>query len=421
MRDIITTGLANMALRGVGMLSKFALVLFLGKNFGLEELGLYGLLATTIVMVVQLVGFDFYLFNTREILSTDLHSRPKFVRDQFLVHLLFYCVFFPFVLVVFFADILPWSIIVPFYFLLILEHLSQELSRLYTTLSQPVFANFLFMLRTAGWIIVFVLACYLSPDVCTFEELLIFWLIGSVVSVTVGCVPMTKWDWGKQWLAAPDWQWIKGGIVASLPIYIGTIGLQTIDLADRFILKIYQSTEIVGVYVFYQNLANIIQTAIVTGLIMIVAPRMTQAYLNNRKHDYQQYYRQITLGILIGGSVLILLLLAIMPVVLDYMGKVEFKDNILVFYVLMGSVFTMLLAMLPYYSLFVRKRDKTLMSVMLAAALINLVLNLVLIPRYGMLGASIATLVAFGVVLLSRFISLGYFVRQEKKVVYNET
>ena len=71
MNKFISESFINIVLRGATLLSKFIFIFLLGK-FAEDEyfLGEYGIITTSISLIIYLVGFDFYVFNTREILKS---------------------------------------------------------------------------------------------------------------------------------------------------------------------------------------------------------------------------------------------------------------------------------------------------------------------------------------------------------------
>ena len=98
---------ANLSLRAISILAKFALLAYLGRYTTLADLGTYGLLVTCLGLGVQLLGMEFYIFNTREILGCDEPERVILFRDQLVFHSLTYIVVLPGLSILFFTNTLP--------------------------------------------------------------------------------------------------------------------------------------------------------------------------------------------------------------------------------------------------------------------------------------------------------------------------
>ena len=134
----------NIFLRGITVLGRLLIILFIGKYLSVQALGIYSLFFTTIVLATLLLGLDFYTFRTREILSQTCTNKMEMIRDQFIFHFIGYLIILPVLLLIFWFDILSNNLIHIFYLILIMEHLSQEFFRLFTALSKPIWANIIF-------------------------------------------------------------------------------------------------------------------------------------------------------------------------------------------------------------------------------------------------------------------------------------
>jgi O-antigen/teichoic acid export membrane protein len=107
------------------------------------------------------------------------------------------------------------------------------------------------------------------------------------------------------------------------------------------------------------------------------------------------YARVITLGILISLVEIILI-----HFMLEVLGKNSFKSEINTFYILLlGNIF-MNLSFIPHYCLYAVKKDVIILYSTISGSLLNIVLNFVLIPHLGILGAAIATCLSFFTVWL---------------------
>ena len=132
MNKFISESFINIVLRGVTLLSKFIFIFLLGK-FAEDEyfLGEYGIITTSISLIIYLVGFDYYVFNTREILKSKESIIDK-IRNQFFFHLIAYSFVLPLTLtIIFYFDFIDIKYFLIVFLLIISEHLGQELFRLY--------------------------------------------------------------------------------------------------------------------------------------------------------------------------------------------------------------------------------------------------------------------------------------------------
>lgn len=77
----------------------------------------------------------------------------------------------------------------------------------------------------------------------------------------------------------------------------------------------------------------------------------------------------------------------------------QYQDSAPLIPVLAGTMFLFTLAHLNYFFLYAKKRDGAVLMVTLASVVVNVVLNLLLIPSFGMQGAAFSTVATQAVVL----------------------
>ena len=60
-----------------------------------SEVGLYGLIVALIFFGVLLIGGDFYTYSQRKLVSSAANQRAFVLKNQFIAHLILYCILFP--------------------------------------------------------------------------------------------------------------------------------------------------------------------------------------------------------------------------------------------------------------------------------------------------------------------------------------
>ena len=128
----------NLSLRGSTLASKFLLVFFLARYAEPAEVGLYGLIAVTVSYGLYFLGFDFYMYTTRELLGNSPAVWGCFLKSQVGLSAILYCIFLPASVVLFVIGLLPWWVLPWFLALLVLEHVTQELNRLLVAVSRQL-------------------------------------------------------------------------------------------------------------------------------------------------------------------------------------------------------------------------------------------------------------------------------------------
>lgn len=179
-------------------------------------------------------------------------------------------------------------------------------------------------------------------------------------------------------------------------IFVGAFIL-LIDVSDRFFLKYFFNEEVVGIYSANYRLASVMS-------LLIAAFRFswTPYFLNLEKNpENKKIISQIFTYLVFMGLFLFLgFALFTEPVVKLSFGKFSLLDVryqsglIIIPYVLLAYLFSGLYSALSVASFYANK-TKELFFVSAIGLLINTVCNFILISNYGILGASISTMVTY--------------------------
>lgn len=391
----------NIFLRGITVIGRLLIILFIGKYLSVQALGIYSLFFTTIVLATLLLGLDFYTFRTREILSQTCTNKMEMIRDQFIFHFIGYLIILPVLLLIFWFDILSNNLIHIFYLILIMEHLSQEFFRLFTALSKPIWANIIFFIRTSAWVYILILLVLLNH--LNFNLLLVFdfWLTGSTLSVILSLAILWRMDLGS-FLTPIQWDWIKKGIKVSMPFFISTIAYKTIEFSNRYFIDFLLTKDDVGVFSFFASFANTVQVFVFTGVIMLIYPKMIQAYGTDKK-EYGRLEKNLKLYTILFSICICLLVFFITPYILKVMDKNIFSEQLPVLWILLLSMFIFNMSLIPHYCLYIKKYDMHIMFITLSGAAINIILNMVLINLFGLIGASLSLLFTFTFILILKY------------------
>ena len=85
------------------------------------------------------------------------------------------------------------------------------------------------------------------------------------------------------------------------------------------------------------------------------------------------------------------------------MDKPDLNDNIDILWLLLLSTNIFNLSLIPHYSLYVKNKDIELMAITVFSAIMNIILNYILIPKFGSIGASFSLLMSYSLILILSF------------------
>ena len=386
--------------------SRFFFTFFLGKQFSEEVLGQYGLFATSILLVYFVISFSFDSYGLRAILQKPEREQGAYIRNHFVFYLTSYVIFVgPIALIFLTLDILPAHLLPYFLVLLLLETLNQTFFALFAILQKSLTANIILFFSQASWILIIFSIWFLLPELLVFETFLVAWICGGLFTVGYALFQLRKL-YASFSLGKIDWAWIKGGIAVSLIFFCSTLSYKLIEFTDRYFIEGSLGLSQLGIYVFYSQIANLINTVINTMVILMLYPKLITSYINHDVEGFliirkKMYLRVFGLGVCLAlGEVLLIEFL------LQWLGKKSFEQEISTFYILLLSNIIMNLSFVPHYCLYALKKDMQLLYTTIIGAVINILLNSILIPKIGISGAAISALCSFLAVWLSKAFAL---------------
>ena len=318
---MLKQGIISVALRGLTLASKFVLLMYLVRYFSAETVGVYGLIAVTISISIYLLGVDFYVFSTREILGQSGYRLPTLIRDQAVLHGIAYALVLPAMLGLFAIDLIGWRYAVWFYGILVLEHVSQEAYRLLVALSRPARANLILFLRSGAWVYVIVGCGVTSGDFRSMSFIWAGWLTGAAASIVVAVYSLRSYRWLSALKEPPDWSWIRTGVKVSLPFLVASLSLIAVQFFDRYAIAYFRGEAQLGIYTFYAQIANTVQLLITTGVTGVIYPRLITAFQRLDQRSFRTHFRNLTIGVVAGTVVVCSIIAIAMPAVLTVLSR----------------------------------------------------------------------------------------------------
>lgn len=197
-----------------------------------------------------------------------------------------------------------------------------------------------------------------------------------------------------------------------LPLLFTELLYLLLAYVDRYLIVAYMGEGALGLYSVGYNLAAYVSDMIMFAVAYTVVPIYVGIYKNDGREHTElflqkclKYLLTLMIPIFFGYIALsrdIFLVLASEK----YVSAASFSPIILLgsYFIGLNSIFNA--------GLYLQKKTKTIMIVMLSALLINIVLNILLLPRYGVYGAALATLgasmlsSALTIALSSRYITV---------------
>jgi O-antigen/teichoic acid export membrane protein len=367
--------LASVGLRGFTLLSKFLLVVVLAKYLEPSILGLYGLVVAAISYAIYPLGFEFYTYSTRELLKRDRNDWGRLLKGQALFHLCLYIVFLPLFCFVFYFEWLPWDLVFWLYPILVLEHLNQELSRLFIALSEQLTASIVLFFRQGAWAVVLSLWMYADPGARNLEAVLLSWLVGGLFALLLSLFKLkTMGIGGSSQLV--NVEWIKRGFLIAFPLFLSTLALRGIYTIDRYWFESLVGLDVLGAYVLFMAMASALISFMDAGIFSFKYPAMIGSFNSNMNSHFRKNAESMLIQVVAFLVLYMVATLILIEPILDVIGKELYLERIDIFYWLLVVMAIQAMSNVPHYALYAQGKDKPiiashLMSLLLFIPVVN--------------------------------------------------
>lgn len=190
--------------------------------------------------------------------------------------------------------------------------------------------------------------------------------------------------------------------ILSIPIGFSSLIALLYFKVDTFLLSLFKSSTQVGIYsIAYKMLENLL---LLWGFYMAsVFPLLTK--LKSADNKKFNYLFQSTFRIAIASSIFLTIISYLLaPVIVYILGGVRFNASIPSFRILIFALPFLFLNNTFFYYFLIKNRFKIFVWSICIACIINVVVNLLTIPLYGYIAASITTVVTEVVLFACLFI-----------------
>jgi O-antigen/teichoic acid export membrane protein len=381
----------SVVLRVGGVGGKFVAVVALAADGGASEVGKFTLFFGAVNLLVFVVGLDFYQFIFRELIG----RQSKDDRAQVLCgQLLFSLVIYSFLGLL--AVYLSWSSVpvlgLPIGWLvlvLVSDHAAQEMSRIFTVLSLPNAANIVYAIKTGAWAWIGVGYALMSGTPLTADFFYPMWLVANLLALLYGGLVLRSELEGARPGLPPEFRvWLFRALRVGSVFYVASVSAITMGTIDRFVIAGNSSIADVGLFGVWHGVSSLIPVIVYAIAGMHFLPRLIRAYQSGSREEFLGFRRSFFLqsacisGI---GAVVITALAQVLP---DLLGKSDLASPPLLVVTLCLAAIATALWQVPYQVLYSSRNDVFLAIALSGSALMNVLLNLMLVPKFGIVAAA---------------------------------
>lgn len=240
----------------------------------------------------------------------------------------------------------------------------------------------------------FLVMILIWPGSITLAFVFLGYLLARILSLIVGyrisifnfqsCLPADRFSIFKK--NQFDWKILKEIFKKSWPMGLYLIVFTSYDRAvDSMIIRNYLSLNDVGWYgLAYKIYSTLLQPAYF--FVASIFPMMSSKNEDKKKLFWSSF-------VLLTGGVLFLIagIFVMAPLIIKILGGDQFEPSVLVLRVLLVAVFFSYLGHLTGFTLISQGKQKEMLRLGLVVLVFNLLANLILIPRYGIVAAAMVT------------------------------
>lgn len=204
-------------------------------------------------------------------------------------------------------------------------------------------------------------------------------------------------------LVTPSFAWLKSYLKFGLVFLPSGYAIWILNSVDRIFLAQYHNLESIGIYAMGFTIGYTIIQIIVNPIWSLFSPQAAALINNNKINELNTLFNQSIKLILWIVLPSIAGFLIIGKDVMLFLSTKEFANGYLVVPIILYAYTCSMLS--SYFETILILKNKPALSTIFTviACVVNLILNIILIPRYSYIGAAIATASSF---LLQLFLSM---------------
>lgn len=239
----------------------------------------------------------------------------------------------------------------------------------------------------------------------------IFWVIGSFVFVeTIKLLVTSFFVLSKKIkLTRPSFRSFFPLFKFGAPLLLASLGVWFVELSDRYLINYFKNISEVGIYSLIYGIACVLVVSWV-ALTNILLADFSVLYDHGRKKELEKRFGKILkYGIALSLPGVFGLSLLAKPIIEVFSSK-EFVSSYRVLIIVSIAIF--------FYGIFIHfttllnvlKKVKVLNLIWISIGVVNIILNVLFIPKFGIIGAAVSTLISFllGMVIIILYSSF-YF------------
>jgi O-antigen/teichoic acid export membrane protein len=181
-----------------------------------------------------------------------------------------------------------------------------------------------------------------------------------------------------------------------IPMMIGyELSGLILSIGDRYVIDGLVGEEPLGLYAAAYNLCQYVQALVMASLAQAVMPMYLQMYAREGVAATTAFIDRSLRTYAIFGVPIVAGVAAVGPELLPSLASEKYAGAAIILPWVIGGMVVDGANSMVGAGLFIHRKTRTIMTIVVCSAALNIALNLILVPRIGILGSAIATLVCY--------------------------
>ena len=397
---LLQSTIVVIALRGLTLLSRFSLTIFIAKYMSLSELGEYGLIAGLIAVSPSALGFGLMNRICRNAATAGVEDTAKAVLQYWAFVGAVYCGL---------AIVAGWIAIHQGYMrqteelfaLAVTEHFCGDTFILLMSVRRPIVANALMFARLGMSSITFMALSAMIKPLCNVPILVTFMVVANLACAFLFFAATATWPWSRA-LMSLSVGGLREELKASFALYVNDMLNAFGQYVDRLFVSSYLGLELTGVYVLFWSVGNAMSTLVNNGVILLHRHAIVSSQKNDPAGTSQLLQALIKSTFLSSATLGALGILATYAMSL-FLGRVAVSSNLYVLgLITIGFIIRMIYEAIGI-GLYSGHQDRSSLLTSFLVLSLTLLLDALAIPWLGLPGAGAVIVAAYSFGALLRW------------------
>lgn len=190
----------------------------------------------------------------------------------------------------------------------------------------------------------------------------------------------------------------KAMVAFGVPMIVYEISGIILNLGDRYVIQAIMGAEPLGQYSAAYNLCEYLQTLVMASLAQAVTPIYLRLWEQSGETDTRRFVERALRFYVIIGAAMLAGVAAVGQDVLVILASAKYVGGAAVIpYIVAGMLVS---GAIPIFGagIYIHKQNHIMIPCVAFAAILNIILNIILMPYWGLIGAGMATLICYIVV-----------------------